>query len=300
MKIKASASRKVFLVCNFIFLAITGLVCILPFINLLAISLSSKLAVATGQVTFWPVEFSLSSYSFIITRNTAFVRAFLVSIHRLVLGVSVNIILIVLVAYPLSNERKDFRGRTVISWFFVITILFNGGLIPSYMVVRYTGLLDQIWALILPGAIPVFSMLVVMNYIRSLPSELKEAAYIDGASHMQTLLRIILPVSKPTLATVGLFAIVGHWNAWFDGLLYMNDVSHYPLQSYLRTVVINPEDFFRNSINISDDLSQFIELVNARTMQAAQLFLATIPVLVAYPFLQKYFTTGLVMGSVKG
>ncbi len=300
MKIKTSLGRKVFLVCNFVFLALSGLVCILPFVNLLAISFSDKLSVAAGRVSFWPINFNLNSYSFILTRNGAFNTAFWVSIRRVLLGVSINLTLIVLLAYPLSRETKDFRGRNVISWFFVVTILFNGGLIPSYMIVRYTHLIDTMWALVLPGAIPVFNMLVVMNYFRGLPQELNEAAYIDGANHLQTLVRVILPISTPTLATVGLFCIVGHWNAWFDGFLYMNDVTRYPLQSYLRTVVINPEEFFRNSLNISQDMQQFVELVNARTMQAAQLFLATIPVLIAYPFLQKYFTTGLVMGSVKG
>jgi putative aldouronate transport system permease protein len=154
--------------------------------------------------------------------------------------------------------------------------------------------------LILPGALPVFSMLVVMNYMRGLPPELEEAAYVDGAGHLQTLVRIILPVCTPTIATVTLFSFVGHWNSWFDGMIYMNKVSNYPLQSYLQTVVINPDAFFRNTTNASADIARFVSMVSARTTNAAQLFLATIPILIIYPFLQKYFTTGLVMGSVKG
>jgi putative aldouronate transport system permease protein len=160
--------------------------------------------------------------------------------------------------------------------------------------------MDSIWALVLPGAVPIFSMLVVMNYMRGLPKELNEAAYIDGATHMQTLFRIILPVSTPTIATVALFAFVGHWNSWFDGLIYMQRVDHYPLQTYLQTVVIKPEVFFNSTANISEALLSLLTLVDSRTTAAAQLFLGTVPILLVYPFLQKYFASGLVMGSVKG
>ena len=298
--IKQSKSRRAFLIINVIFLILTALTCLFPFVNLLAISFSSKLAVVAGKVTFWPVDFTTKAYSFIL-QNVSFKRSLWVSVQRTVLGVLVNLTLIVLTAYPLSKSKQEFGARNIYSWFFVITMLFNGGLIPTYLVVRNTGLIDSIWALILPGALPVFSMLVVMNYMRSLPKELEEAAYIDGAGHLQTLFRIILPVSLPTLATVTLFSFVNHWNSWFDGMIYMNSVEKYPLQSYLQTVVINPEAFFRNASSRStSELAVYLELVNARTTNAAQLFLAVIPILLIYPFLQKYFTTGLVMGSVKG
>lgn len=287
------------MVCNFVILTIMALLCVLPFINLLALSFSSKTAVAAGRVTFWPVEFNTAAYSF-IAGNSQFTTALWVSVKRTILGVAINLLLIILTAYPLSKEKKDFRARSIFSWFFVVTILFNGGLIPTYMMVKWTGLMDTIWALVLPGALNVFNMLVVMNYMRSLPRELEEAAYIDGAGHVSTLIRVILPVCTPTLATVTLFAFVFHWNSWQDGMIYMNTTDHYPLQTYLQTVVINPEAFFRNATNISQELANYLNLVNARTTNAAQMFLAMIPVLCVYPFLQKYFTTGLVMGSVKG
>ena len=298
-KTKTSPSRKLFLVINYIVLTIVSLMCILPFINLLAISFSDKTAVAANAVSFWSVGFNTAAYEFILG-NDQFLRALWISVQRTVLGVLVNIILIILTAYPLSKSTQDFRLRNVFSWFFVVTILFSGGLIPTYMVVKYTGLMDTIWALVLPGAVQVFNMLVVMNYMRSLPKELEEAAYIDGAGHFQTLFNVILPVCTPTLATVTLFSFVGHWNSWYDGMIYMNTVDKYPLQTYLQTIVINPEAFFRNATNISAELGNFLNLVSARTTNAAQLFLATIPILCVYPFLQKYFTTGLVMGSVKG
>ena len=299
MKRKASRGRVVFLVCNYILLTLIALICVLPFVNLLAISFSNKTAVAANQVSFWPIGFNVAAYEFILN-NRQFLTALGITVRRTVLGVAINLALMVLTAYPLSKSPQEFRLRTVFSWFFVVTILFNGGLIPTYMVVKYTHIMNTIWALVLPGAVQVFNMLVVMNYMRSLPHELQEAAYIDGAGHYKTLFQVILPVCKPTLATVTLFAFVGHWNSWYDGMIYMNTVDKYPLQTYLQTIVINPEAFFRNATNISEELGKFLNLVSARTTNAAQMFLAMIPILCIYPFLQKYFTTGLVMGSVKG
>jgi putative aldouronate transport system permease protein len=298
MKIKTSTSRKIFLVSNIIFLLIVAFVCIAPFINLLAVSFSDKTAVAAGEVTFFPIGFTTISYQF-ITNTSKFIMSLLISLQRTAIGVPINLLLIILTAYPLSKSREDFRARNVFSWFFVVTLLFNAGLIPTYMVVRTTGLIDSIWSLILPGALPIFSMLVVMNYMRSLPKELLEAAYIDGASHLQTLIRVVLPVSAPTIATVTLFSFVDHWNSWFDGMIYMNSIQKYPLQTYLQTVVVNPEEFIRNNTDLSGNLSKYLSMVSARTTGAAQMFLAMIPILFIYPYLQKYFTTGLVMGSVK-
>lgn len=295
----SSPSRKLFLIVNYVVLTVVTLSCILPFLNLLAISFSNKTAVTANQVSFLPVGFNTAAYQFILSNNQ-FIRALGISIQRTVLGVALNLLLIILTAYPLSKSKEQFRSRSVFSWFFVFTILFSGGLIPSYMVVRYTGLMDSILALILPGALPVFNMLVVMNYMRGIPKEMEEAAYIDGAGHLQTLIKVILPVCKPTIATVTLFSFVAHWNSWYDGMIYMNTVDKYPLQTYLQTIVINPEAFFRNATNVSAELANFLNLVNARTTNAAQLFLSIIPILCIYPFLQKYFTTGLVMGSVKG
>jgi putative aldouronate transport system permease protein len=298
MSIKDSIPRKIFLVCNIVFLLIVSLLCIAPFINLLAVSFSDKTAVAAGEVTFFPIGFTTVSYEF-ITNTSKFFMSLLVSLKRTAIGVPLNLLLIILVAYPLSKSKVEFRARSIFSWFFVVTILFNAGLIPTYMVVKTTGLIDSIWALVLPEALPVFSMLVVMNYMRSLPKELLEAAYIDGASHVQTLIRVVLPVSTATIATVTLFSFVHHWNSWFDGMIYMNSIQNYPLQTYLQTVVVNPEEFLRNNTDLSGNLSKYLSMVSARTTGAAQMFLAMIPVLCIYPFLQKYFTTGLVMGSVK-
>ena len=298
MRIKTSIPRRIFLAGNVAFLILISLLCIAPFVNLLAVSFSDKTAVAAGEVTFFPIGFTTVSYEF-ITNTSKFFVSLVVSLKRVALGVPRNLLLIILTAYPLSKSTKDFRARSVFSWFFVVTILFNAGLIPTYMVVKTTGLINSIWSLVLPGALPVFSMLVVMNYMRSLPKELLEAAYIDGAGHRQSLLRVVLPVSAPTIATVTLFSFVDHWNGWFDGMIYMNRIENYPLQTYLQTVVVNPEEFIRNNTDLSGNLSKYLSMVSARTTGAAQMFLAMIPILCIYPYLQKYFTTGLVMGSVK-
>jgi len=298
MAIKVSTSRKVFNIFNATVLIILAILCIFPFINLLAISFSSRDAVVANRVTFWPVEFNLNSYRFILA-NDQFLRSFWISIQRVAIALPISMLLVILTAYPLSKSKKEFRSRSFFSWFFVFTTLFGGGLIPTFMVVRNTGLLNSIWALVLPNALSVFNMLVVMNYMRNLPKEMEEAALIDGAGHFTVLTKIILPVCKPTLATIALFTFVFHWNSFFDGMIYMQRVSLYPLQTYLQTMIINPEAFFRNASNASGSIAQFVRLVDARTTGSAQLFLAILPVLVIYPFLQKHFAAGLVMGSVK-
>lgn len=296
MKIQITPARRTFVALNYVILVITGLCCLLPFINLLAVSFSESSAVAAGDVTFWPIGFTFKSYEF-VTSSDKFVRAFLISVIRVILGVSVNMIMMVITAYPLSRDSKQLAGRNIYAWFFVITMLVSGGLIPTYLVIVKTGLINSIWALILPGALPVYNMVILLNFFRSLPKELEEAARIDGASFWAVLWKIILPVSKPALATVGLFCIVSHWNSWFDGLIYMNTPRMYPLQSYLQTVIMNPEQILQAA---GSDYTKLLAMVNARTTRAAQLFLGTLPILCVYPFLQKYFTTGLVLGSVKG
>lgn len=286
-------SRRLFLYANYVFLACLGIVCILPIIHVLALSFSSSAAAQAGYVKLWPVQFTLSSYDF-VTHKPAFFRSILVTLKRVIIGVPFNMLLTVLIAYPLSKETKKFPMRTLYAWIFVVTILFGGGLIPLYMTVKYTGIMDSIWAMVLPGAVPVFNVILLLNFFRGLPKELEEAAFMDGAGHWTTLWRIFLPLSLPALATITLFATVGHWNAWFDGIIYMNSPDHYPLQSYLQTVVINRD----LSLMSSSDMKSLAE-VNDRTAKAAQIFLGALPILCVYPFLQRFFMKGIVLGSVK-
>lgn len=281
----------------YLFLILSAIICLLPFIYLLAVSLSGSTAVAAGKVTFFPVDFTLAAYKFVLN-SEAFIRSFGISILRVLLGVSINLVMVVITAYPLSKEDGVLRGRRFYTWFFMFAMLFAPSLIPSYIVIQQLHLMDTIWALVLPCAFPIFNMVVVMNFFRNLPKALSEAATIDGAGHWTMLYRIYLPLSLPSLATITLYSVVAHWNSWFDGLIYMNRPENYPLQSYLQTVIINPESAFQ-MMQSNPNVSQILALVSNQTTKAAQLFIAMIPVLLFYPLVQKYFTAGLVLGSVK-
>ena len=299
-KIKVSVGYRIFTVFNITLLILLALSCLLPFVNLLAVSLSGQFAVNSNSVSFWPKDFTLASYQFVL-ESGQFLQSFWVTVKRVVLGVSVNMLLVIPTAYVLSQPERKFKHRKIFAWFFVITILFSAGLVPWYTVVRSTGIMGSIWALILPDAVPVFSMLVLMNYMRGLPEELQDAAFIDGAGHVRTLVSVILPLCLPSIATIVLFAMVGHWNAWFDGMLFMNRVEDYPLQSYLQTIVVNPEQYLASMRGSgSTAIQNLLNFVSARSTRAAQLFVAILPIMLVYPFLQKYFATGLTVGSVKG
>lgn len=289
----ASVTRSLFNICNLIFLIALSLLCILPVIQVVAVSFSSSSAAAAGLVKLWPVEFSLKSYEFILKKKD-FLGSFLISIQRVILGTGISMFLTVTLGYALSKEAKDFRMRTVYAWYFVITILFSGGLIPWYLTIKYTHLMDTIWALVIPGAVTVFNVILLLNFFRGLPKELEESSFMDGGSHWITLWKIYLPLSMPAIATVSLFTIVGHWNSWFDGLMLVNSPSDYPLATYLQTAIIQ-QDFANMRAEDVKTLSE----ISDRTTRAAQIFIGALPIMAVYPFLQKYFMTGLVMGSVK-
>lgn len=290
---RLSFSRRMFLVMNYSLLIALALLCILPLIHVFALSFSSNTAATSGLVRLLPVDFTIKSYEFVLDRPN-FYQAFLVTLKRVAVGLPINMLLTVLIAYPLSKEVSKFRMRTVYVWYFVFTMLFNGGLIPTYMTVSATGLLDSLWALILPGAVPVFNVVLLLNFFRGLPKELEEAALIDGASQWTTLWRIYVPLSAPALATICLFATVGHWNQWFDGLIYMNTPANYPLQSYLQTVIVGRDIALTSSTDL-----ELLAKVSDRTIKAAQIFMGSLPILLVYPFLQRYFMKGIVLGSVK-
>ena len=220
-----------------------------------------------------------------------------ISVVRTLVGTAVNMVLMIITAYPLAKSSDKLAGRNIYMAYFVVTMLIGGGLIPTYIVVARTGLLDTLWALILPGALPVYNMVILMNFIRGIPAELEEAAFIDGAGPIQALVRVMLPVLKPGLATVGLFCIVSHWNSWFDGSIYIQMSENYPLQTYLHTLLKSFEEIMRDA---QGDMELVVQMMDVRTGRAAQLFMGAVPLMLIYPFLQKYFTKGLVLGSVKG
>jgi putative aldouronate transport system permease protein len=293
MYYKESLSRKMFLFVNVVVLTLVTLMGIIPFIHLLAVSLSSNSAAMAGLVILWPVEMTGEAYQYLV-KNVEFFRALGVSGVRVLLGTAVNMLLVIITAYPLSKENTQFRLRTVYVWFFVITMFFGGGLIPTYIVVKETALLDTMWALVLPGALNVWHTVMLLNFFRGIPKDLQEAAIIDGAGHWSMVWKIYLPVSLPAIATILLFTVVGHWNAWFDGILYMNSPAKYPLQSYLSTLI--------TSINvqaISADSLSMLQNLGEKTLRTAQIFMGALPIMLVYPFLQRYFIKGIVIGSVK-
>ncbi|MBP3039199.1 carbohydrate ABC transporter permease [Bacillaceae bacterium Marseille-Q3522] len=291
-----SLGAKIFHICNYTFLITLSILCVIPLIHVLAVSFSSSTEASAGSVLLWPVQFTTDAYQFVLN-NPQFFRSLGVTLERVFLGTTINLFLITLLAYPLSKEKHEFPQRTIYVWILVFTMLFNGGLIPTFMVVRSTGIIDTIWALVLPNAVPIFHVVLLLNFFRGIPKSLVEAALIDGAGHWTILFKIMLPLSIPVLATLTLFSMVGHWNAWFDGMLYMNSPEDYPLQTYLRTIIIE-SDLSSLDTGVEDQV-KLLENVSERTTRAAQIFLGALPILLVYPFLQKYFMKGIVMGSVK-
>lgn len=287
-----STGYRVFSVFNHLFLIALSLLCILPLMHVLAVSFSGKSAATANIVNLWPVDFTAESYEKTID-NPAFIRALLVSVYRTVLGTAVGMAVIVFAGYALSKRNAAFKSRNVYMWFFVFTMLFSGGLVPGYILITELQLINTIWALVLPSALSVYNMILLMNFFRTIPAELEEAALIDGAGLFRILFSIHLPVSMPALATITLFTLVGHWNSWFDGLIYMMDTKKYPLATFLQTVVVQ-QDFSKMSINPQD-----MENLSQRTVKAAQIFIGALPILLVYPFLQKYFVKGIVLGAVK-
>lgn len=294
---KSKPSRKVFVFFNTLLMMLLCLLCLLPILHILAISLSEKGAVAAGYVKLFPVDFTLASYRYVMEK-TEFWRSIGVTLKRLVLGSTLSIFLTILTAYPLSKPSTQFRRRTLYVWFLVITMLFNGGLIPNFMLVRELNLMDSIWALILPGIIPVFNVVLLLNFFRDLPKELEEAARMDGASHFRILWRIYVPLAAPAIATISLFTIVGYWNEWFSGMIYMNRPENYPLQTYLQSVVVQTSLTEVSTGSLAEMRDRM--LISDRTFKSAQIFLGALPILCVYPWLQKYFTKGMTLGGVKG
>ncbi|RAP74760.1 carbohydrate ABC transporter permease [Paenibacillus montanisoli] len=290
---RPSFKYRTFSVFNYVFLIILSLLCLAPMVHVLAISFSTSTAASAGLVKLWPVDATLASYSFILS-NSQFVKSFLISIERCILGVSISMFFTILLAYPLSKEMKDFRFRTLYAWYFMFTVLFGGGLIPWYMTIKMLSLDNSIWGLVLPGAVQVFNAVLMLNFFRGLPKELEESAFIDGASHWTTLWRILVPISMPSIATILLFSFVGQWNSWFDGLILMKSPDKYPLATYLQTIIIKP-DFNKISMLQAKHMSE----ISDRTTKAAQIIVGSLPILLVYPFLQRFFVKGIVVGSVK-
>ena len=270
------------------------IICILPLLNVLALSFSGKDAAIAGKVSLLPVDFTLDSYKYLLQEKRFFL-SFWMSVKRAVLGTTINMVLTVLTAYPLSLETRQFPSRNRYMWLLVFTMLFNGGVVPWYFVIRRLGLIDTIWALVLPGAVPVFNVILIINFFRNIPAAIKESAQLDGIGPLGMLLKMLIPLSKPALATVSLFCIVNHWNNFFDGMILIDTPEKLPLQTYIQSLVIRISDMSQSGLSAE----QLADRMSQRTFNAAKIVISTVPILLIYPFLQRYFVTGITLGSVK-
>lgn len=295
MKIQETTGRKVFNVINVVLLSLVTLSCILPILHILALSLSDSNAAAAGLVKFWPVDFSLAAYHYLIEKKDFF-HSVGISALRVLVGSIVNMLIIVLTAYPLSKPTATFKQRNKYMVFFAITMFIGGGLIPTYMVIKSLHLLNNFWVLILPGAVNMWNIIIMMNFFRGIPTAMEDAASIDGASHWQILFQVFLPMSLPALASLLLFTMIGHWNSWFDGMFYMNSPAKYPMSTFLATQIINNN---QNITNMTPEQLAAMTSLSDKAVRSSQLFLSIVPILIVYPFLQKFFIKGIVVGSVK-
>ncbi len=297
MAFKKSVGSQVFDSFNVVFLVILTLLCLLPIWYTLMIALSEKAAVQAGMVSIFPIGFNLYSFQTILG-DPKFFRAIFVSIQRVILGAGITMLILGMAAYPLSKSKKQFPGRDILMWVFVFAMLFNGGLIPWFITMKTYHMMDNILGLALCGGVPIFNLILMINFVRNLPEELEEAAKIDGAGPWRFLFNILLPLLKPVLATVLLFTLVGHWNDFFQGMILSTKEQSYPLQTYIQQLVVSTN--LQNMATMSVEQLNRLSKMNNDSLNAAKVFVAMIPVLLIYPFMQRYFVKGITLGSVKG
>ncbi|MFB9273785.1 carbohydrate ABC transporter permease [Cohnella cellulosilytica] len=274
-------------------MTLMGIVTLLPFMNVLSKAFSAEWAVVTGKVSFLPIDFQLDTMKFVVT-GQPFLNAFAISIYITLAGTVISLAVTAITAYPLS--KKEIKGMKWMMIVFVFTMLFSGGLIPSYMLIKHLNLINNVWAVILPGVVNVFNLLIVKSYYETLPESLEESARIDGASNLGIVFRIIIPLSLPVLATICLFIAVGYWNEYFNPMLYLTQADLKPLQVYMRDLVMDAQGSSDMLYRNSDDLLN----VTPEGVRSATIIASTVPIVLIYPFLQKYFIKGVLIGSVKG
>lgn len=292
-KIKMSLGEKIFTVFNYLLFTLIGIITLFPFLNIIAKSFSSEAAVISGKVSIIPVEFQLGTYKYVLA-NKQFINSFKISVFVTVVGTLLSLVMTVVAAYPLSKPRL--RGRKVFTLIYIFTMLFSGGLVPTYILMSNLRLVNKLPILILPSLISVYNMLIIKSYFESIPDSLEESAKLDGASNTTILFKIILPLSLPVFATIALFYAVGYWNNYFTAMIYITNPSLKPMQLYLKEMLYAASDVFLqlNNKNIDATMNSTPEAI-----QAASIITATVPIIIVYPFLQKYFVKGVLIGSVK-
>lgn len=296
MKIKTRKDDLVFTIVNTTLLILITFVILYPLYFIVIASFSDPLEVLAGNVIFFPQNFNVESYKMVF-RDPSILTGYRNTLFYTVVGTCINIVMTVLAAYPLS--RKDFVGKNFFTLVLSVTMFFSGGLIPTYLLMSNTlHLTNTIWAMLLPGAVSVWNMVIMRTYFQtSIPAELSEAAMVDGCSNFQLLMKIILPLSTPVIAVMVLFYGVTHWNAFFNALIYLNDKELYPLQLILRSILV------QNTMS-EDMMAEVDSLANrqimAETIKYALIVVASAPIIAVYPFLQKYFVKGIMVGAIKG
>ncbi|MCD9022891.1 carbohydrate ABC transporter permease [Cohnella silvisoli] len=283
-------SYRVFTVFNNVLLTTTAIACLLPLFHLLMVSFSSTAPANSGLVTFWPIGFTLEAYAKTFN-NANFLSSLWVSVQRTVIGTALAMFVNAIAAYALAKDTRIFRARNIYLWYFVVTMLFTGGLIPNYILILKLGLMDTLMALILPGLVTVYNVILLLNFFRTVPKDLEESAFIDGAGYFRSFISIYLPISLPALATIALFTMVGHWNAYFDGLIYIKESKNLPLASFMQTIIVQADMTKFDPVMVAN--------MSPRTIRASQIFIGALPILAVYPFLQRFFVKGVIIGAVK-
>ena len=275
-----------------IFLAV--LTCVLPFLNVIAISLSSKSAILRGDVSFWPVEFETKAYE-ILFADKSMVNCLFYTVKLTVIYTAIAMVMTILMAYPLTKKRL--RGRQFFSFLALFTMYFSGGIIPVYLNVKDFGLLDSMWSLIIPGVLSTYNMIIMKSFFASLPDSLEEAATIDGANDFQILTQIYLPLSLASIATLTLFYAVGKWNSFQDALYYITDRNLQPLQLKLYNLIKGAQSV---DVTMMEGGASTVATNISESIESATIIFATLPILVVYPFVQRYFVSGVTIGAIKG
>ena len=294
-KVKMGTAAVIFNVIGYILVGLVALICLLPFIMLVSGSFSSEQAIRFTGYGMLPKDFTLEAYKVVFKYPEKIVRAYGVSIFITAVGTGIGLFITTMAAYVIS--RKDFKYRNAISFFFYFTTLFNGGMVSTYIFyIQYLHLKDNLLALILPGMVNIFYLLIMRSFVSAIPIALVESAKIDGAGEFRTFLQIVIPLLKSGLATIGLFMALGYWNDWYNAMLYMNTSEKYPLQYMLYDLLQQTQALAR----IASQAGIRVESLPSNTLKLAMAVVATGPIILLYPFVQKYFVKGVTIGSVKG
>lgn len=298
--IKDTRADKIFLIFVYVFLAISLLIVLYPLIYIISASISNPHLVNSGEMWLLPKGITFEGYRTLLG-NSSIWLGYLNTIYYTVLGTSINLLVTLPCAYALS--REDFYGRRAFTNFMLVTMFLSGGLIPSYLLIRSLGMLNTVWALVIPGAVSVYNVVVTRTFFQStIPREMEEAAIVDGCSDFRLFMQIVLPLSTPIIAVMALFYGVGHWNSFFSALIYLSDRSMYPLQMILREILIL-QDMSSNTVNnVTSEMANMLYSKQqlAQVIKYGVMIVSSLPVIIVYPFLQKYFVKGMMVGSIKG